>query len=88
MVDGVPTLAGGASLAGSTLTMDMAFRNAVKSCGLSLVEAVAGGLDPWRRAARPRRPASSQAGSAADIVVLDAELKPRDVMSKGEWVKD
>ena len=29
-----------------------------------------------------------QPGCAADIVVLDAELKPRDVMSKGEWVKE
>ncbi|MDT7787806.1 MAG: N-acetylglucosamine-6-phosphate deacetylase [Pseudonocardiales bacterium] len=87
VVDGVPTLAGGASLAGSTLTMDMAFRNAVNSCGLSLVEAVYAsstrgaellGLDTGKL----------QAGCAADIVVLDAELKPRDVMSKGEWVKE
>ncbi len=87
VVDGVPTLAGGVSLAGSTLTMDMAFRNAVNSCGLSLVEASYAastrgaellGLDTGRL----------QAGCAADIVVLDAELKPRDVMSKGEWVKE
>lgn len=87
VVDGVPTLAGGAALAGSTLTMDMAFRNAVNSCGLSLVEAVN---------ATATRPASLlklqtgqlRAGFAADLVVLDAELKPRDVLSKGEWVKD
>ncbi|WP_045315656.1 N-acetylglucosamine-6-phosphate deacetylase [Lentzea aerocolonigenes] len=87
VVDGVPTLAGGASLAGSTLTMDMAFRNAVNSCGLSLVEAAYAtstrgaellGLDTGKL----------QPGCAADIVVLDAELKPRDVMSKGEWVKE
>jgi N-acetylglucosamine-6-phosphate deacetylase len=87
VVDGVPTLAGGVSLAGSTLTMDMAFRNAVNSCGLSLVEASYAastrgaellGLDTGKL----------QAGCAADIVVLDAELKPRDVMSKGEWVKE
>ncbi|MFI6098547.1 N-acetylglucosamine-6-phosphate deacetylase [Lentzea sp. NPDC051213] len=87
VVDGVPTLAGGVSLAGSTLTMDMAFRNAVNSCGLSLVEAVYAsstrgaellGLDTGKLAA----------GLAADIVVLDAELKPRDVMVKGAWVKE
>lgn len=86
VVDGVPTLAGGAALAGSTLTMDMAFRNAVNSCGLSLVEAAYAsatrgaellGLDTGKL----------QAGCAADLVVLDAELKPRDVMDKGEWVK-
>jgi N-acetylglucosamine-6-phosphate deacetylase len=87
VVDGVPTLAGGASLAGSTLTMDMSFRNAVNSCGLSLVEAAYAtstrgaellGLDTGKL----------QPGCAADIVVLDAELKPRDVMVRGEWVKD
>lgn len=87
VVDGVPTLAGGAALAGSTLTMDMAFRNAVNACGLSLVEAAYAtatrgaellGLDTGKL----------QPGCAADLVVLDAELKPRDVMVKGEWVKD
>ncbi|GGU19075.1 N-acetylglucosamine-6-phosphate deacetylase [Lentzea flava] len=87
VVDGVPTLAGGVSLAGSTLTMDMAFRNAVNSCGLSLVEAAYAtatrgaellGLDTGKL----------QPGCAADLVVLDAELKPRDVMVRGEWVKD
>ncbi|MFD4641179.1 N-acetylglucosamine-6-phosphate deacetylase [Lentzea sp. NPDC058436] len=87
VVDGVPTLAGGASLAGSTLTMDMAFRNAVNSCGLTLVEAVHAastrgaellGLDTGKL----------EAGLAADIVVLDAELRPQDVMVRGEWVKD
>jgi N-acetylglucosamine-6-phosphate deacetylase len=87
VVDGVPTLAGGASLAGSTLTMDMAFRNAVNSCGLTLVEAAHAastrgaellGLDTGKL----------EAGLAADIVVLDAELKPQDVMVRGEWVKE
>ncbi|SDF58163.1 N-acetylglucosamine-6-phosphate deacetylase [Lentzea fradiae] len=87
VVDGVPTLAGGAALAGSTLTMDAAFRNAVTSCGLSLVEAAHAastrgaellGLDTGKL----------QAGCAADLVVLDAELKPRDVLVRGEWVKD
>ncbi len=87
VVDGVPTLAGGAALAGSTLTMDMAFRNAVNSCGLSLVEAAYAastrgaellGLDTGKL----------QAGCAADLVVLDAELKPKDVLVRGEWVKD
>ncbi|MFS8098301.1 N-acetylglucosamine-6-phosphate deacetylase [Lentzea alba] len=87
VVDGVPTLAGGAALAGSTLTMDMAFRNAVNACGLSLVEAAYAtatrgaellGLDTGKL----------QPGCAADLVVLDAELKPRDVMVRGEWVKE
>ncbi|MEU4801670.1 N-acetylglucosamine-6-phosphate deacetylase [Actinosynnema sp. NPDC023587] len=87
VVDGVPTLAGGASLAGSTLTMDTAFRNAITSCGLSVREAVH---------AASTRPAQLlgvdageiRAGLAADLVVLDAEFKPREVMSRGAWVKD
>jgi N-acetylglucosamine-6-phosphate deacetylase len=87
VVDGVPTLAGGAALAGSTLTMDMAFRNAVNACGLSLVEAA------YATATRGAEllgleTGKLQPGCAADIVVLDAELKPTNVMSKGEWVKD
>src|SRR5262245_30766069 len=42
VTDGVPTLVGGGgSLAGSTLTMDAAFRNLVKSCGLGVLDAVA-----------------------------------------------
>jgi N-acetylglucosamine-6-phosphate deacetylase len=59
----------------------------VNSCGLSLVEAVHAastrgaellGLDTGRL----------EPGLAADVVVLDAELKPRDVLVRGEWVKD
>ncbi|MGM1058789.1 N-acetylglucosamine-6-phosphate deacetylase [Saccharothrix sp. Mg75] len=89
VVDGVPTLAGGASLAGSTLTMDAAFRNAVTSCGLTVEEAVSA------TSARPARllglegvTGELRAGLAADVVVLDAELRPREVMSRGAWVKD
>ncbi|MEO6084935.1 MAG: amidohydrolase family protein, partial [Umezawaea sp.] len=86
---GVPTLAGGGSLAGSTLTMDAAFRNAVTSCGLSIVEASqAASTRPAALLGLSDRTGELRAGLAADLVVLDAELRPRDVMSKGEWVKD
>jgi N-acetylglucosamine-6-phosphate deacetylase len=89
VVDGVPTLAGGGSLAGSTLTMDAAFRNAVTSCGLSIVEASqAASTRPAALLGLSDRTGELRAGLAADLVVLDAELRPRDVMSKGEWVKD
>ncbi|GLZ33242.1 N-acetylglucosamine-6-phosphate deacetylase [Lentzea sp. NBRC 105346] len=88
VVDGVPTLAGGAALAGSTLTMDMAFRNAVNSCGLSLSEAVhATATRPATLLGLGEETGQLRAGFAADLVVLDAELKPREVLSKGEWVK-
>ena len=29
-----------------------------------------------------------RAGLVADVVVLDADLRPREVMSRGAWVKD
>ena len=88
VVDGVPTLAGGGSLAGSTLTMDAAFRNAVTSCGLSIIEASqAASTRPAALLGLSDRTGELRAGLAADLVVLDAELRPRDVMSKGSWVK-
>lgn len=87
VTDGVPTLAGGGSLAGSTLTMDTAFRNLVQSCGLGVLEAVA---------AASTRPAELlglgtvtgriAAGYAADLVLLDETLRPRTVMHRGGWV--
>ncbi|MCE6995655.1 N-acetylglucosamine-6-phosphate deacetylase [Saccharothrix sp. S26] len=87
VVDGVPTLAGGASLAGSTLTMDAAFRNAVQSCGLTIEEAVhATSTRPARLLGLQDRTGELRAGLAADVVVLDAELKPREVMARGAWV--
>ncbi|MFC6091441.1 N-acetylglucosamine-6-phosphate deacetylase [Saccharothrix lopnurensis] len=89
VVDGVPTLAGGAALAGSTLTMDVAFRNAVTSCGLTVDEAVhATSTRPARLLGLEDRTGRLAAGLSADIVVLDDDLKPREVMSRGAWVKD
>lgn len=87
VVDGVPTLAGGAALAGSTLTMDAAFRNAVQACGLTVEEAVqATSTRPARLLGLQDATGELRAGLAADIVVLDTELKPRDVMARGAWV--
>ncbi|TDV50688.1 N-acetylglucosamine-6-phosphate deacetylase [Actinophytocola oryzae] len=93
VTDGVPTLvkedgeAGGGSLAGSSLTMDAAFRNLVKSCGLGVLDAVA---------AASTRPAELLGlgdvtgrlapGFAADVVLLDDALRPVSVMRRGEWV--
>lgn len=85
--DGVPTLAGGTSLAGSTLTMDAAFRNLVRSCGMTVADAVA---------ATATRPAELLGlgdvtgrlakGLRADVVLLDATLHPTKVLRRGEWV--
>ncbi|HEV7906701.1 MAG TPA: N-acetylglucosamine-6-phosphate deacetylase [Pseudonocardiaceae bacterium] len=89
VVDGVPTLAGGAALAGSTLTMDAAFRNAVNSCGLTIEEAVqATAVRPAALLGLAGETGELREGLAADVVVLDGELRPRAVMSRGEWVED
>jgi N-acetylglucosamine-6-phosphate deacetylase len=87
VTNGVPTLADGGSLAGSTLTMDMAFRNLVQSCGLGVLDAVA---------AASTRPAALLGladvtgrlapGLRADVVLLDDALHPVSVMRRGEWV--
>ncbi|MCP2164120.1 N-acetylglucosamine-6-phosphate deacetylase [Goodfellowiella coeruleoviolacea] len=89
VTNGVPTLAGSDALAGSSLTMDVAFRNLVRHCGLSVPEAVTA------TAARPAavlgvadRVGALRAGLAADLVVLDEDLRVRDVMAGGVWVKD
>ncbi|HVK23699.1 MAG TPA: N-acetylglucosamine-6-phosphate deacetylase [Actinokineospora sp.] len=83
--DGVPTVKGGDSLAGSTLTMDAAFRNLVTACGMDITAAVAAtathpadllGLDTGRLAA----------GQAADIVLLDDKLQVAGVLRRGQQV--
>ncbi|GDY32100.1 N-acetylglucosamine-6-phosphate deacetylase [Gandjariella thermophila] len=86
--DGVPTLDGGGSLAGSTLTMDAAFRNLVRGCGLTVVEAVAAtATRPAALLGRADRTGALRPGLAADLVLLDAELRPVRVMACGEWVR-
>lgn len=87
VTDGVPTLAGGASLAGSTLTMDAAFRNLVRGCGLSVREAVAAtSTQPAELLGLSKVTGRLAAGLAADLVVLDDSLRPTLVMHQGAWV--
>jgi N-acetylglucosamine-6-phosphate deacetylase len=85
--DGVPTLAGGASLAGSTLTMDAAFRNLVRGCGLSILEAVtATSTQPAELLGLAKSTGRLATGLAADLVIMDESLRPTAVMRQGEWV--
>ena len=87
VTDGVPTLAGGESLAGSTLTMDLAFRNLVRGCGLGMTEAVAAASTrPAQLLGLGEVTGRIAAGLAADLVLLDEELRPRSVMRRGVWV--
>lgn len=85
--DGVATLADTGSLAGSTLTMDAAFRNFVRGAGLPIPDAVrATSSKPAELLGIEDKTGSLQAGLAADLVVLDDDLRPVRVLRGGEWV--
>ncbi|MFL6118261.1 N-acetylglucosamine-6-phosphate deacetylase [Actinophytocola sp.] len=87
VTNGVPTLADGGSLAGSTLTMDAAFRNLVKSCGLGVLDAVAAASTrPAQLLGLGEVTGKLAPGYAADVVLLDDALRPASVMRRGEWV--
>jgi len=85
--DGVATLADTGSLAGSTLTMDAAFRNLVKGAGLPVADAVrATSGRPAELLGLDDRLGSLRTGLAADLVVLDDDFRPARVMRRGTWV--
>ena len=86
--DGEARLADGDSLAGSTLTMDNALRNAVRLAGVSLPDAaVSASLTPARALGVADRVGSLEVGKQADLVVLDADLRVGSVMRSGEWLE-
>lgn len=86
VADGVPTLADG-SLAGSTLTMDAAFRNLVTGCGLGIEDAVAAtSTRPAELLGMADQVGALRAGLAADLVTLDEDLRLRAVMKDGSWL--
>jgi N-acetylglucosamine-6-phosphate deacetylase len=85
--DGEARLTDGDSLAGSTLTMDNALRNAVRLAGVSLADAaVSASLTPARALGIADRVGSLEHGKQADLVVLDQDLRVDSVMRKGEWL--
>jgi N-acetylglucosamine-6-phosphate deacetylase len=89
VVDGVARLAGNGSIAGSTLTMDAAFRRAVLVNGISLERAaVAAAGTPARVLGIDDLVGSLEVGKRADLVVLDDHLRVVGVMSRGRWVTD
>lgn len=86
VVDGIARLSPDGALAGSTLTMDVAFRNAV-ALGATLAEAseMASGV-PARVLGLDGTRGAIEAGRHADLVVLDEELHVRDVYVRGTLV--
>ncbi len=87
VLDGVPLVVGGDSLAGSTLTMDVAFRNMVKTCGMGILDAVdATSTRPAELLGLAKTTGSLTKGLAADVVLLDPNLRLDGVLRHGEWV--
>ncbi|MFE0046238.1 N-acetylglucosamine-6-phosphate deacetylase [Streptomyces albireticuli] len=88
--DGVARIADGptaGSIAGSTLTLDTAFKRAVTVDRLPVEDAVrALSATPARLLGVGDRVGSLEAGKDADLVVLDASYDLVGVMRKGEWV--
>ncbi|MDV9192634.1 N-acetylglucosamine-6-phosphate deacetylase [Streptomyces sp. SR27] len=87
--DSVARLVEGGSIAGSTLTLDRAFKRAATIDGLP-VEAVVQAIsaNPARLLGVYDRVGSLEPGKDADIVVLDAAFDIKGVMRKGEWIVD
>ncbi len=84
---GVARLADGQMLAGSTLTMDVAFRRAVRDLGVPIEEAVrASSTTPARVLGIADRVGSLEAGRDADVLVLTEDLAVDAVMSGGRWI--
>ncbi|MFD1542426.1 N-acetylglucosamine-6-phosphate deacetylase [Nonomuraea guangzhouensis] len=87
VADGVARLAEGGSIAGSTLTMDVAFRRTVQEVGLTLPEAVQlTSMTPARVLGVDGTTGSIAVGKAADLVVLSDELEVAGVMKRGAWI--
>ncbi|MPY82461.1 MAG: N-acetylglucosamine-6-phosphate deacetylase [Actinophytocola sp.] len=83
---GVARLADGGAIAGSTLTMDVAVRRAVREAGVSMVDAVRAAATTPAWVLRLDRVGAIAAGQQADLVVLDDDLAVRRVMRRGRWV--
>lgn len=84
---GVARIPGSGALAGSTLTMDAAFRNVVTAVGMSVADAVhATATRPARLLGRDHEIGRLAAGLRGDLVILDETFRTQRVMKAGRWV--
>ncbi|MER7379359.1 N-acetylglucosamine-6-phosphate deacetylase [Streptomyces lanatus] len=89
VADGVARLVEGGSIAGSTLTLDRAFKRAVTVDRLPVEHAVSAlSANPAKLLGRYDRIGSLEPGKDADLVILDSAFDLKGVMRRGEWVVD
>ncbi|MFF5725251.1 N-acetylglucosamine-6-phosphate deacetylase [[Kitasatospora] papulosa] len=85
--EGVARLVEGGSIAGSTLTLDTAFRRAVTIDRIPVEDVVRSiSANPARLLGLDHRVGSLDPGKDADLVVLDADFVLKGVMRRGEWI--
>jgi len=87
VADGVARLSDSGAIAGSTLTMDAALRQAV-GAGVSMVDAVTMAATTPARVLGLADRGVIAPEMRADLVVLDTDLRVRRVMRAGRWVHD
>jgi N-acetylglucosamine-6-phosphate deacetylase len=88
VVDGRATLPDGGSIAGSTLTMEDAVRNAVRFLGIDVAEASRlASRNPARLLGLADRKGAIAPGLDADLVVLDDDLRVRATLVAGTWAE-
>ena len=85
--EGVARLVEGGSIAGSTLTLDRAFKRAATIDKLPVEDVVrAISANPARLLGVDDRVGSLEPGKDADLVVLDEDFELKGVMRKGRWI--